>query len=158
MRAALLFVLASLLAGGAFREWRRSNEVRFQDLVASLEAEGSARSVAGPDVAGARPMPSETAARRGPADRARKVGGTQDAAPRPASLDPDRATAADWERLPGIGPTLAKRIVADRAVRGPFGGAEALLRVPGIGPRTLARIRAYLVDRGPASADTLHAN
>jgi competence protein ComEA len=59
-------------------------------------------------------------------------------------LDPDRADVAQLTRLPGIGPRLAARIVADRDARGPFRAPEALLRVPGIGPRTLERIRGYL--------------
>src|SRR5262245_39622198 len=37
MRAGLAFVLVSLLVGSGFREWRRSNEVRFADLVRELE-------------------------------------------------------------------------------------------------------------------------
>ncbi|MEJ2359546.1 MAG: ComEA family DNA-binding protein [Deinococcales bacterium] len=40
-------------------------------------------------------------------------------------------------RLPGIGPALARRIVAAR----PFATVDDLLRVPGIGPKTLAALR-----------------
>lgn len=40
-------------------------------------------------------------------------------------------------RLPGIGPALAKRIVAAR----PYATVDDLLRVPGIGPKTLAALR-----------------
>lgn len=46
------------------------------------------------------------------------------------------------QTLPGLGPVLAERIVADREARGPFRTAEDLLRVPGIGPKRLERIRA----------------
>jgi competence protein ComEA len=62
------------------------------------------------------------------------------------ALDPDRATAADWERLPGIGPALAARIVADRGAHGPFGGVAGLARVRGNGPKTVERLRPYLRD------------
>src|SRR5690606_39434981 len=34
-------------------------------------------------------------------------------------VDMDRADAAELERLPGIGPALARRIVADREQHGP---------------------------------------
>ncbi|MDA0771414.1 MAG: helix-hairpin-helix domain-containing protein [Cyanobacteria bacterium] len=43
---------------------------------------------------------------------------------------------ADWreyENLPGIGPTLAQRIVDDRAANGRFNAIEELKRVSGIG-------------------------
>ncbi|MEZ4417470.1 MAG: ComEA family DNA-binding protein [Gemmatimonadota bacterium] len=55
-----------------------------------------------------------------------------------------RATAADLEALPGIGPALARRILATREERGGFASVDDLLAVPGVGPATLARIRARL--------------
>jgi competence protein ComEA len=55
-------------------------------------------------------------------------------------LDLDAATAAQIDSLPGIGPTLAKRIVADREERGPFVTLEALRRVSGVGPAVVRRI------------------
>jgi len=58
-------------------------------------------------------------------------------------LDPDRLTAADWDLLPGIGPTLAERIVADRLKNGAFGTVEGVLRVPGIGPAKIQAICRY---------------
>ncbi|HEX7089342.1 MAG TPA: helix-hairpin-helix domain-containing protein [Longimicrobiales bacterium] len=70
------------------------------------------------------------------------------AAPRPpAPLDVNRATAAELERLPGIGPTLAARIVAYRDSAGDFGSADELLRIRGIGPALLARLRPHIVAR-----------
>ncbi|MGB9757785.1 MAG: ComEA family DNA-binding protein [Candidatus Bipolaricaulaceae bacterium] len=56
-------------------------------------------------------------------------------------LDLNRATAAELEKLPGIGPTLAARIVAWRETHGPFRTVEDLLAVPGIGPKTLENLR-----------------
>ena len=44
--------------------------------------------------------------------------------------------------LPGIGPVLAARIVADRAARGPFTAWTELDRVRGIGPATIKRLEA----------------
>jgi competence protein ComEA len=48
-------------------------------------------------------------------------------------------------RLPGVGPVLAERILADRARSGPYARPEDLLRVAGIGPAKLAKLRAHLV-------------
>lgn len=56
-------------------------------------------------------------------------------------LDINRATAAELEKLPGIGPALARRIVEWREIHGPFRSVEDLLQVPGIGPKTLEGIR-----------------
>lgn len=54
------------------------------------------------------------------------------------------ATAAELERLPGIGPALAARIVQYRQEHGPFRTVDALLLVSGIGPATLEKIRALV--------------
>ena len=54
---------------------------------------------------------------------------------------------ADWPELallPGVGETLAKRIVENRLASGPFRGHEDLRRVRGIGPKTLDGMRHYL--------------
>ena len=54
---------------------------------------------------------------------------------------------ADWPelvQLPGIGETLARRIVESRDRDGRFLDHEDLERVRGIGPKTLDRIRPYL--------------
>ena len=65
-------------------------------------------------------------------------------------IDADRATAAELARLPRVGLSLAKVVVADRESRGPFGGLEALDRVPGIGPGMLAAIGPHVSFSGPA--------
>ena len=54
---------------------------------------------------------------------------------------------ADWpelSQLPGVGESLARRIVESRQLDGPYADHEELRRVRGIGPRTLERIRPLL--------------
>lgn len=64
-------------------------------------------------------------------------GGSGSGAHRPdGRIDLNRATAADLEELPGIGPVLAGRIVAWREDHGPFTEIGQLREVPGIGERT----------------------
>jgi competence protein ComEA len=58
-----------------------------------------------------------------------------------ALIDINQATAAELERLPGIGPTLAQNIVDYRREHGLFLEAEDLLEVSGIGPAKLEQIR-----------------
>lgn len=56
--------------------------------------------------------------------------------------------AADWaeiSQIPGIGPTLARRIVDTRQQNGPFADHEQLRKVQGIGPRTLERMKPFLL-------------
>jgi competence ComEA-like helix-hairpin-helix protein len=60
------------------------------------------------------------------------------------SVDLNRADRQTLATLPGIGPSLADRIVTDRERRGPFGSPEALLRVPGIGSKRMAQVRPHL--------------
>lgn len=52
-------------------------------------------------------------------------------------IDVDRASVPELERLPRVGPALARRIVDEREANGPFGSLEGLKRVPGLGPATL---------------------
>ncbi len=59
-------------------------------------------------------------------------------------LDLNIASATELDRLPGVGPSTAERIVAARAER-PFGAVDDLGRVSGIGPTTLERLRSHLV-------------
>jgi competence protein ComEA len=51
------------------------------------------------------------------------------------------ATEEDLRRLPGVGPTRAKAILALRARMKRLGRVEDLLKVKGIGRRSLARLR-----------------
>ena len=57
----------------------------------------------------------------------------------------NQAGPDELQRLPGIGPVLAERIVAYRQRNGPFTSVEDLLGVSGIGPKLLERIRPYVV-------------
>jgi len=66
------------------------------------------------------------------------------ARPPRAPVDLDSASVVDLDRLPGIGPVLAARIVEHRRVHGRFHHVDELLLVPGIGPRLLERLRPWL--------------
>jgi competence protein ComEA len=59
------------------------------------------------------------------------------------ALEPDLLGAEEWALLPGIGPTLAGRIVQDRHENGAFGTLEGVLRVPGVGRAKLAGVSRY---------------
>ncbi len=63
-------------------------------------------------------------------------------APRPASggagVNINTASASELQKLPGIGPSKAAAILADRDARGAFKSCADLDRVQGIGPATVA--------------------
>jgi competence protein ComEA len=59
-------------------------------------------------------------------------------------LDVNRATQAELEELPGIGPVLAERIIAHREELGGFQSTGDLLGVHGIGEKTLAALADLL--------------
>jgi competence protein ComEA len=58
------------------------------------------------------------------------------------------ASAADLDSLPGIGQSLAERIVEYRTTNGPFQSIEDLQKVKGIGPALFAKL-APLITIGP---------
>jgi competence protein ComEA len=60
------------------------------------------------------------------------------------SLNLNAATLEDLQKLPGIGPTLAGRIVEYRKAQGSFTYVEDLRKVKGIGAKTLDKIRPYI--------------
>ena len=63
------------------------------------------------------------------------------------SIDINHATAKELEALPGIGDTLAKRIVAYRSLHGPFQRIEELMLVEGVHASTLEEILAVATVR-----------
>jgi len=64
-------------------------------------------------------------------------------APLPALPDINTATAADIERVAGIGELLAARIVAVREEKGGFRNLDELAKVPGIGDKRLDTLRLH---------------
>ena len=62
-------------------------------------------------------------------------------------IDLNHATPDELARLPGIGPTLAQRIVENRQAHGPFRQTHELQRVPGIGSQTYDAVDEYVTVR-----------
>ena len=69
------------------------------------------------------------------------------------TVDLNRSGRDELELLPGVGPALAERIVAERTTRGPFRTVEELHRVPGIGDKTVDRLRPLLTVTAPGTLD-----
>jgi competence protein ComEA len=71
----------------------------------------------------------------------RPVAPEAEPAPSDDRLDLNTASAAELQRLPGIGPVGARRIVAERERGGPFRSPGDLTRVAGFGP---SRVRGLV--------------
>lgn len=141
----LLLLLAALfLAGLGVREWRAG----FPDAAERLERfdhedppppiPPAPRPRVAPRWAPVRVEPSA-------APRAPQVPRPATTAP-PAPVDPrpldiNRASVDEIARLPGVGPSLARRIVDERERRGRFESLEGLRGILGMGPKKLAALR-----------------
>ena len=64
--------------------------------------------------------------------------------PSPGPVDVDAADEVTLEALPGVGPSLAKRIVAERTEHGPFRSLSGLQRVKGIGPALTRKLAQHI--------------
>jgi len=60
------------------------------------------------------------------------------------TVDPNRSEEAELDRLPGVGPSVARAVIAERERSGGFRQPDDLLRVRGVGPAILERIRPFL--------------
>jgi competence protein ComEA len=58
-------------------------------------------------------------------------------------INVNRASQADLQKLPGIGPKLSQRILDERA-KAAFKTVDELRRVPGIGVKTLEKLRPHV--------------
>ena len=62
-------------------------------------------------------------------------------------VDINRADAPTLQTLPGIGPTLAKRIISHRQAHGPFGERDQLMEVEGIGAKRFGKLKPWIEAR-----------
>jgi competence protein ComEA len=116
----------------------------------SLAVRALAAQVAAVDSARSAPRRSKSGRPRTPSSRAArapKLPATKALAPR-LPIDVNAATAAELERLPRVGPALAKRIIEWRETHGPFKNAEDLRHVRGIGPSTVRLLDSLVTFSG----------
>ena len=92
---------------------------------------------------GAVPSAGSGRVRGGASSSRRRAGGKT--AKGDAKISINKASAANLETIPGIGPSTAQHIVADRAQHGKFKRLEDLMRVKGIGKKKFEKIKPHIV-------------
>jgi competence ComEA-like helix-hairpin-helix protein len=147
----LLLLVAASGAGLAVRHWRAS----YPELGERLEQiDREVPPVAEATVEREAPPPSERLTAATPPKR-RDAGrpARTTSPPRPAKrsaepddehfvpLDLNRATAGELVQLPGVGPVLARRILAARDEAGRFATVEDLAAIRGLGRSKFERLR-----------------
>jgi competence ComEA-like helix-hairpin-helix protein len=113
-RLVVLLLTAAFLVGSGISYYRHTRAVRQRQPVRVSGARGTTDTV-GPDTPG-----------------------------EPAPLDLNLASARQLDDLPGIGPTLAMRIIEFRSRAGGFRSIEQLKQVPGIGPKRFAALQGLV--------------
>jgi comEA protein len=90
-----------------------------------------------------------------PAHSARSSRSSSDAKPlRSTQVNINTATAEELDGLPGIGPRMARRIIAYRQKNGPFKKLEDLMGVQGIGEKNFLKLKPLITIAPPKAEHT----
>ncbi len=152
-KKALLFLGAVVLLGGTVRAWRAWAAPAPQTISSRVALDAQLQAVDSSHK-------SQPAKKKSGRRRAVRVdaNGPLPGVPAPnfgtihrqaVRLDLDTADSSAIDALPGIGPKLAGRIVADRATNGAFGGLDGLRTVPGLTATIVTRLDSLVTFSGP---------
>jgi competence protein ComEA len=138
-RQAVVFLATVALLGGGVR---LVQAITFERALAAAEVPTAEDAVSAQLAAVDSARRVKSATRRAPTSGR----SARPTAPEPEEVlvDPDVATEEELDRLPRVGPALARRIVANRDSFGPFGSVEEMERVRGIGPALAAGLAPYV--------------
>lgn len=129
-------VVDAIDAAGGAREDAQTEQLNLARLVA--DGEQVRVPVVGESVDPAGPVEAIPSTGTGAGAATPAGGGTSGA----GLVNVNTASASELEKLPGIGPALAERIVSHRQSNGPFESLDDLTDVPGIGRAKLEALRA----------------
>ncbi|MDC0713925.1 Tex family protein [Stigmatella sp. ncwal1] len=88
----------------------------------------------------------------------KKLGEVVDSCVNAVGVDVNTASPQLLEHVSGVGPSLAKKLVAHRSQKGAFSTRRELLKVSGLGPKTFEQAAGFLRVRGaePLDASAVH--
>lgn len=148
---AALVLLGALGAGLTIGQVRSASDPVPADFYAAADeafAEAAEAGPAAPPTEAAPPpadMPADApAAVVAEAEVAEAAAPRRTSKPAPARTNLNTASEAELQRLPGIGPALAGRIVAYREANGPFRDPSGVTGVKGIGEKTFAKLAPWV--------------
>ncbi|WP_338869801.1 Tex family protein [Myxococcus stipitatus] len=84
----------------------------------------------------------------------KKLGEVVDSCVNAVGVDVNTASPQLLEHVSGVGPSLAKKLVAHRASKGRFTTRRELLKVSGLGPKTFEQAAGFLRVNGPEPLDS----
>lgn len=90
------------------------------------------------------PSPPDATTQAQPEAKPTKLPGKTKAVPELASVSLNAGELADLEKLPGVGPGIAQRIIDYRTEHGPFQSLDELRNVKGIAEKRFAKIEPFL--------------
>jgi competence protein ComEA len=122
-------ILASRDAGNGLRGVKGVGNSRYEALKPHLTSGQNEQFIKSPGDAAAPAMSSRRESKKG--------------LPPGVKIDVNHATSEELQKLEGIGPVMAAKIIEERN-KGPFRSPDDLRRVKGIGPKTMEKIRPFL--------------
>lgn len=150
----LLFLAFLVLSGAGFRLWMREGDI----IIEVVETESGPVAVSthhtslsvqeqtespSPAPQDATPNPAVTRRARSSSEESESKDPVGQSSP--SKINVNTASIQELDSLPGIGLTLAQRIVDDRKQFGPYESVDELKRVKGIGTETVERLRPFVV-------------
>ena len=131
-KKAILFLLITLLVGSGILVYKKYNPEFAPELLRVNSAKESSSRIAGTKSFSS---VSSSVTLEIPPQKS----------PQQLKFNLNTATPEELERLPKIGPVLAKRIVDYRYEKGGFDSIEEIMEVKGIGKKNFAVIKDYLI-------------
>ena len=129
----MLFLLVTLVAGAAVLSYQKYNPAFAPELLQRNFPEAKSKiSASQPNLSFSNSVPKVSTV-------------SKDIFPPNGKLNLNTAVQEELERLPGIGPALAKRVIDYRYEKGGFDSVEEIMEVKGIGKKIFAEIKGYLI-------------